>query len=110
MSGRMEIIEGIPFFVPNDVFNPTEKNFYISYNSQSSYYGCDTTAIVRSDGIRPEKFLILNGNHVKELMNIGTYNGCVDYFKKNINKKNKYSENWDEELQFIDGKIYYSKI
>lgn len=106
-----EFINGIPLIRHNEIFNLDDKRCYISYNDKDIYhYGCDTTAIVRDDNFNPTKFLILNGNHVKELIKLKTYEECVEYFKKNINLKNKNSENWDEELCFNNGKIEYIKI
>lgn len=66
--------------------------FYISYNDKDiADYGCDTTALVVGQmGL----FLILNGDHRKEYLEIidqGFYK-CLDYFKKNSDKINKHSD------------------
>lgn len=108
----MENCKGISIFVPNDTFNLQEKGCCVSYNNRSiNDYGCDTTALVRMDGINPTKFLILNGNHTKEYYELGNYKDCVEYFKRHLNQQNKNSENWDEELiTRLDGSIYVRKI
>lgn len=90
MSGRMARIEGFPVFIPNDI--EQGKNFYISFNaSDSGAYGSATTALVKDD---MTKFLVLNGDHRKEYFQLipAGYQNCVDYFKKNIEHVNKYSE------------------
>lgn len=110
MTGRMENYNGIPIFVPNDTFDLEDEGCYISYNSDSSVYGCDTTALVRMDGIHPTKFLILNGNHTKEYYALGTYSACVEYFRCHLDQQNKLSENWDEEIiTRPDGALYVQK-
>lgn len=112
MTGRMEICKGIPIFAPNDTFDLQEKGCYVSYNNRSiNDYGCDTTALVRMDGINPTKFLILNGNHTKEYYTLGNYDDCVEYFKRHLDMQNKLSENWDEEvITRPDGSIYIKHI
>lgn len=101
---------GVPIYIPNTTYNLEDKGCYISYNIDVSYYGSKTTAIVREDGINPIKFLILNGNHIEELLKLKTYEKCVEYFKSHLELKNKYSENWDEEFYFENGKAGYRKI
>lgn len=98
---------GIPISVqPNNVYPLKDGNCYVSYLPYTSSYGSDTTALVRADNIRPEKFLILNGNHVKEYLSLETYDACVEYFKNHADLKNKNSENWNEELVIDEsGKI-----
>lgn len=112
LTGRWVNFNGIPLLEPNDTFNLPEEGCYVSYDNRSTRdYGCDTTALVRMDGINPTKFLILNGNHTKEYHTIGNYNGCVEYFKAHLNQQNKLSENWDEEtITRPDGTIYVKKI
>lgn len=111
MTGRTEWYKGIPIFIPNDTFDLIDDGCYVSYNSHSAYYGCDTTALVRMDGINPTKFLILNGNHAKEYYTLGNYAECVEYFKCHLEQQNKYSENWDEEIiTRSDGSLYVRKI
>lgn len=111
MAGRIENCNGIPIFVPNDTFDLPEKGCYISYNSSIRDYGCDTTALVRMDGIHPTKFLILNGNHVKAYCELGHYDDCVEYFKNHLKQQNELSENWDEEIVTRpDGSIFVRKI
>ena len=102
LTGQMRNYDGIPIFVPNDTFNLEDSGCYISYNNHTSDYGCPTTALVRDDGVRPTKFLILNGNHVEEYAKLKTYNACVEYFKAHLEQQNHLSENWDEELVFDD--------
>lgn len=105
MSGRMENINGFSIFTPNDV-EVDKGDFYISYNSHITDYGCDTTALVKSTK-EEIKFLILNGNHTEKYSEIvnagGGYLECLEYFKAHQSEKNDYSENWDEKLVFEDG-------
>lgn len=111
MTGKVENYNGMPIFIPNDTFDLEEVGCYVSYNSHCSDYGCDTTALVRMDGAHPTKFLILNGNHVKEYAKLKNYANCVQYFKNNLDKKNKLSENWDEEIiTRPNGTMYVKKI
>lgn len=111
MTGRMENYKGIPIFIPNDTFGMKEKGCYVSYNSHSTDYGCDTTALVRMDGVNPTKFLILNGDHTEEYRTLGSYAACVDYFKSHVDRQNKLSENWDEEIiTRPDGSLYIQRI
>lgn len=112
MTGRWVTFQGIPILEPNDTFNLQEEGCYVSYNNRSiSDYGCDTTALVRMDGVRPTKFLILNGDHTKEYAALGRYEDCVEYFKQHLDQQNKRSENWDEEIIIReDGTIYVKKI
>jgi len=90
MTGRAMNLGGVPIFVPNDVL-PGE-GFHISYNDRDTRtYGDVTTALVVGEN---EKFLVLNGNHIEEyrpLIEKGL-EACLEYFKANIDKKNKYSE------------------
>lgn len=107
MTGKMMNFDGIPLFVPNDVTAQTN-DFYISYNDRDkALYGDVTTALVSND---PVKFLILNGNHTKEYNEIivagGGYNGCLEYFKMNLDKKAKFSENWDEIFIFDENGVF----
>lgn len=113
MTGHVEIFEGIPITVPNDIVSITE-DYYISYNGLDiAIYGCSTTALVVTNPNKAEKFLILNGDHrlaYKEIEdNGGGYLGCLEYFKLNQDKKSKFSENWDEMLVMDNGKITYVK-
>lgn len=75
-------------FAPNSILS--KAGYYISYNDYDrSLYGSDTTAIV----IEPElKFLILNGDHRKQLAACDSLKSCVDYFNANIELANEYSE------------------
>lgn len=100
MTGQMTNCGGIPLLMPNDV-TYQEKDFYISYNDRDiSSYGDITTALVLEKQGSLTKFLILNGNHTKAYKDIiasgGGYPACVEYFKSNLDKQNKFSENWDE--------------
>lgn len=108
MTGKMENYGGIPLFMPNDVIS-NQKDFYISYNSHFSDYGCDTTALVLERDFT--KFLILNGDHTKEyndiISNGGKYKECLEYFKNNLDKQNKLSENWYEKVIFTEEKGLY---
>lgn len=107
MTGKMQNFDGIPLFVPNDITN-SKNDFYISYNSHTRDYGSDTTALVLTSKEFMDKFLILNGNHKKQydeiINNGGNYNDCLEYFKNNIDLKNKLSENWDEVMTFTEEK------
>lgn len=103
-TGQMKLYKGIPIFIPNDSFDLEDTGCYVSYNNYDIHiYGCDTTALVRMDGINPTKFLILNGNHLKEYFELKTYDKCVRYFTQHLEQQNKLSENWDEEM-IIDDK------
>ena len=112
MTGRMENFNGVPIFVSNDTFDLKEDGCYVSYNTNSIRgYGCNTTALVRMDGIKPTKFLILNGNHTREYYELGNYEDCVEYFKSHLDQQNILSENWDEEIiTTADGKLRIQKI
>lgn len=109
---KTELCNGVPIVVPNNTVDLPEKGCYISYNNyDTKEYGCATTALVRMDGIKPTKFLILNGNHMAEYQAIGNYDGCVEYFKQHLDQQNKMSENWNEEIiTRADGTIYRRKI
>lgn len=109
---NVEFFNGIPISIrPNTVYMLKDENCYVSYLPYTSDYGSDTTALVRADGIRPEKFLILNGNHVRSFLELETYDSCVAYFKEHPDLKNKNSENWDEELVTDkNGRIVYRHI
>lgn len=111
-TGRMKTFKSIPIFMRNDTFALTDPGCYVSYNNRDiSTYGSDTTALVRMDRINPTKFLILNGNHVNEYIKLKNYDNCVEYFKSNLDKQNKFSENWDEEITTNeDGSIYVKKV
>lgn len=114
ITGRISNIKGTPIFIPNDVFELAESGCYVSYNNHDiCIYGDATTAIVRDDGRDPSKFLILNGDHREELYKLRHYDACVEYFKSHLNQKNKFSENWDEELILSkrpDGSVYFQKV
>ena len=74
---------------PNSTLN--FDNFHLSYNRSRVNYGCDTTAIV----LKGDVFLILNGNHKKELEEISNKDGlvgCLNYFIENIKLSNRLSE------------------
>lgn len=66
--------------------------FYISYNDiDLSIYGCDTTALVFG---QMQKFYILNGDHVRqymEIIHLG-FDACFDYFMDNLQDINKNSD------------------
>lgn len=96
-----EFINGTPVSVPNVVDN-TPKGYYVSYNNWDiSIYGSDTTAIVID---RTSAFLILNGDHRKQLKGLSLADACA-YFHANIDKKNKRSnDHQDEVLRQINGK------
>lgn len=68
-----------------------KKGYYISYNNEAiNIYGDITTAIVTDN---MDCFLILAGNHVKELKSLNNYYECKEYFKANIHLKVKQSDN-----------------
>lgn len=89
MTGQMTNYNGVPLMTPNDV--TIHKGFHISYNDRdNSVYGSDTTALVVGN---MEKFLILNGNHVKAYQDIGdNLDMALDYFKNHRNQINKHSD------------------
>lgn len=65
--------------------------FDLSYNPSAADYGIDTTAIVLDQQI----FLILEGNHKQQLLNVANelgLQGCVDYFIQNISQASSFSE------------------
>lgn len=100
MTGKMMNCGGVPVFIANDVTIKTPE-FYVSYNDRDVIvYGDVTTALVLIEKENPVKFLILNGNHIKAYNEIiakgGGYADCLAYFKSNVDKQSKYSENWDE--------------
>jgi len=110
----IKIFNGIPVTIPNKITTETT-DYYISYNNRDiGIYGCDTTALVLTKPDTPEKFLILNGNHVNayEIIkdNKETVKDCIQYFKNNYNQQSKYSENWDEMFVFgADGRLTIAK-
>ena len=66
--------------------------FYVSYNSHDvATYGDVTTELVVG---QMQKFYILNGNHSEEYVKIikDGFEKCMEYFKKNIDQINKYSD------------------
>lgn len=68
------------------------KGFCVSYNSYDvAIYGDVTTALVLG---QMQKFYILNGNHSEEYAKIikDGFEKCMEYFEKNINQINKYSD------------------
>jgi hypothetical protein len=83
-------IDGFPVFLPNYVQDG--ESFYISYNKHDSrIYGGDTTALVKG---QMEKFYILNGDHRAEYAALipSGFSACLDYFKANAAKINKFSD------------------
>lgn len=112
-TSSIKHFNGIPVIVPNIV--PVEGiNFHISYNDfDIGVYGCDTTALVLSDGVHCEEFYILNGNHVdayKQAKDANGLQGCKDYFKKNIHLINKHSDKLDTSIIKVDGKWKIVKL
>ncbi len=71
---------------PNTIID--NGNFHISYNPQPIGYGTETTAIVLDNNV----YLILNGDHTKELNDVTQIDQAIDYFVNNIKVANKYSE------------------
>lgn len=65
-------------------------HFHISFNPSSSNYGCITTALVLENHI----FLILNGNHVDDLVDAAQsgIHGALKYFIQHISEANNLSE------------------
>jgi hypothetical protein len=95
---RNEIFNGFPILISNTVIESEKEDFYISYNAYDRMtYGSDTTALVYGE---MQHFLILNGDHRKGYAKIidKGYKACTEYFKENIHRKNKYSENINEDL------------
>jgi len=80
----MESIEQI------NMNNKTYDGFYISYNTSSIDYGCDTTALVIGQG---QGFFILEGNHIEEYKKVfnNGFTACYDYFLNN-GVKSKFSD------------------
>lgn len=90
-SSQDAIINGIPISGYNDVLENKTEDFYISYLPDDRDYGCITTALVKG---QMQHFYILNGDHRKEYAELISkgFDSCLDYFRKNIELKNKYSE------------------
>ena len=89
----------------NKVSNDTE-GFYISYNPSARDYGSNTTAIYIKGS---SQFLILNGDHSKQLNECLTLETAVSYFYNNIDCANHYSEHgmiWKTDKE---GKPFYTK-
>lgn len=105
-TGKKIIASGIPIFTPNDVYRYGE-NWYVSYNNRdTAIYGSDTTALVLE---QPTKFLILNSNHIAQYAEIfasgGDYYDCMAYFVAHHCQQSKHSDNWDELLEHVNGKL-----
>ena len=81
-------------------------DYYISYNSSSSGYGTDTTAIVIGDDIGV--YLVLCGNHKEqyEAIQDKTLQNCIDYFIDNIDQAHKFSDHHS----ILKGDIPYRSI
>lgn len=80
--------KSVPIITYNDVIQ--KKDYYISLNQHDlNIYGDITTAIVVG---QMEKFYILNGNHVEHYNRLKTLQDCLQYFKEQKNKINKYSD------------------
>lgn len=65
--------------------------FHVSYNTHSSDYGCDTTALV----LQQRVFFVLNGNHAAALHAAAEstgIQGCIDYFINHMDQANPSSE------------------
>lgn len=79
--------------VPNQIVQGTD--FYISYNdvdTDSSMYGCDTTALVIG---QMDNFYILNGDHREAYAPLipQGLEACLAYFVANVDQVNKRSDN-----------------
>lgn len=82
-------ISGFNILVSNKI-TKDKKDYYISYNNRDiGIYGSSTTALVINE---TSQFLLLNGNHTKQLNKLETLKECLDYFYKNIDKANFRSE------------------
>lgn len=80
--------------LPIEMNGKTYDGFYVSYSSyyqDRAVYGSDTTALVLG---QMQLFFILNGDHRKQYEEIigQGFDACLDYFKANIDKANKYSD------------------
>lgn len=92
----------VKLLVPNN-FCISFGGYYISYLTNSpDYENNDTTALVRCDGILPDKFLILNGNHMANYKKLNSYKECLSYFISHIDEKNPKSEDWKKEFSFSE--------
>ena len=75
---------------PN-VVAQTQRSFHLSYLPYTGDYGSDTTALVLDNNV----FLILNGDHKKELLTMAQTQGlagCIKYFTTHITEANQRSE------------------
>lgn len=66
--------------------------FYVSFNNHDcDVYGDVTTALVLG---QMEKFFILNGDHTEAYKNLarGGFSPCMEYFRRNNKKINKFSD------------------
>ena len=89
----IKIFNGIPVTIPNKITTETT-DYYISYNNRDiGIYGCDTTALVLTKPDTPEKFLILNGNHVNayEIIKDNKIEGRIFLFGCHIGERSVYS-------------------
>lgn len=79
--------KSLPLFIPPNTILDKGK-FHISYNPSSSGYGTITTAIVLDNDV----YLVLVGDHTKQLNDIQDINQAIDYFVTNIKLAHSYSE------------------
>lgn len=68
----VKFCDGIPVFYSNSV-SKQDRDYYVSYNSSTSGYGVDTTAlVVRVENGYRDVYYILSGDHREG------YHACID--------------------------------
>lgn len=99
-SSSMAFFDGVPALVTNrtDEVETGSKHWYISFNSSSRDYGCETTALVLG---QMEYFLILKGDHREGFQQAidddkksfrTRLSRCLDYVRQNKDKLHDYSD------------------
>ncbi len=78
----------IPLHAPNTILESAKDNFYLSYNSSCSGYGCATTALVLKENNHCEVYFVLNGNHIDKMQDLNLINSMA-YILDNFNLINE---------------------
>ncbi|MEY8802157.1 hypothetical protein AB9K35_17910 [Leisingera sp. XS_AS12] len=93
MSGKNDFksqrIPVINQLAPNTVLD--QGKYHVSYDSSTSGYGCQTTALVFGDSV----FFVLNGDHREgyaAACGTGGKQGALDYFIAHLDDANQMSE------------------
>lgn len=94
-NAGVKFFNGTPLHIPNEV-RENSREFYISYNSSSSGYGCPTTALVLNNP-QMTKFYILCGDHRKQFEEAETLEQCFVYFQSNPDKQHEYSDKLEDD-------------